>query len=391
MAKCCDVSGLDPYCDTDRQREVLRVVRSTSTIAEAARNLGISERNIYARIKRLRTKAALGGFSPEHDMVHTVPDGFSVKGVSSYYGRDGELRGQWVKSQTDRERREQMLLEALQSVGEDFRGQSKAVKAPKRTKKELLTVYPFGDPHIGMYSYSKETGDDFDCAIAERNLVAAVDRLTATAPDSDTAILLSVGDYFHADTSDNRTLKSGNPLDVDTRWTRVLEVGIRAMRRCIDNALTKHRHVIVRCMSGNHDEHTSQMLGVCLKLYYENNKRVTVDTSPAYFWFHRFGKVLIGSTHGDTAKPDALPAIMADEVPEDWGDTVFRYWYTGHIHTRNVIEFRGCMWESFRTMAGRDAWHAKMGYRSGRDMYAIVHHTNFGEVERHRVDWSMVA
>jgi hypothetical protein len=141
-------------------------------------------------------------------------------------------------------------------------------------------------------------------------------------------------------------------------------------------------------MPGNHDKHSAQMLSICLSLFYSNNKRVTVDTSPSYFWYHRHGKVLIGATHGDTCKPDALPSIMADDVSEDWGATAHRYWYTGHIHTHNVKEFRGVIWESFRTLAARDAWHSTKGYGAGRDMYAIVLDAEHGEIERHRCDIS---
>jgi hypothetical protein len=46
--------------------------------------------------------------------------------------------------------------------------------------------------------------------------------------------------------------------------------------------------------------------------------------------------------------------------------------------------------ESFRTLAPADAWSAGMGYRAGRDMFCIVHHRQYGEVERHRCDISML-
>jgi hypothetical protein len=46
--------------------------------------------------------------------------------------------------------------------------------------------------------------------------------------------------------------------------------------------------------------------------------------------------------------------------------------------------------EAFRTLAARDAWHAGQGYRAGRDMRLLVHHKDFGEVERHRCDIAML-
>jgi len=99
---------------------------------------------------------------------------------------------------------------------------------------------------------------------------------------------------------------------------------------------------------------------------------------------------LIGSTHGDMAKPDKLPQIMAADKPKEWGSTKHRYWYTGHIHTRNVIESAGCTWESFRTLAAKDAWHSGMGYRSGRDMCCILLHKDFGEVGRNTASLDLI-
>jgi hypothetical protein len=247
-----------------------------------------------------------------------------------------------------------------------------------------------GDPHLGMYAWGRESGDDFDLKMAESYLCEAVSRLVACSPKSKTAIMLNLGDFFHSDTQDNRTRRSGHSLDIDTRWSKVLRAGVRAMMTCIDAAAKKHERVIVRNSIGNHDDHTSQMLAIALALFYENNPRVVIEDSPSRFWFYRFGKVLFGSTHGDTTKPNQLPGIMAHDKADAWGKTKHRYWYTGHIHNQNVIEYPGCIWESFRTLAAKDAWTAGAGYRSGRDMYAIVHHQDHGEVERHRVDVAML-
>jgi len=385
-----DDRGLIPYCTTDQQRTLISVLDKCSGHRyKAAKELGISERKVYSMLRRIKRNAAAQGWAPEHDMTHTTPEGFEIKGVSTLYDADGEQRAQWVKTTKDSQRQE-LLRDTIVEVFEDWRGKSRPSAAPKYCTDELLTVYPMGDPHLGMFSWAKETGDDFNLKIGEANLYEAVTRLVACSPKSKTALLLNLGDFFHTDTQENRTLRSGHALDVDTRWSKVLRVGISAMMSCIEAATRKHEQVIVRNCIGNHDDHTSQMLSISLALFYENNPRVTVDDSPSRFWYYRFGKVLLGSTHGDQTKPNQLPGIMAHDQADDWGKTKHRYWYTGHIHTQNVIEYPGCIWESFRTLAGKDAWSAGRGYRSGRDMYAIVHHKDHGEVERHRVDIAML-
>ena len=88
---------------------------------------------------------------------------------------------------------------------------------------------------------------------------------------------------------------------------------------------------------------------------------------------------------------DILATLRSYERPEDWGASKHRYWYVGHVHHKAAKEYHGVIVESFRTMAGKDAWHAAKGYRSGRDMNLIVHSKTHGEVLRARCDVGMVS
>lgn len=374
--------------------------------AGMSRKYGVAERNVHAMRRRLEGRlgisikckpkwaterhAAIHGFSPEHGMTHTVPEPFLVKGVSTYYNADGEVSGQWVKSTLDQSKVEQMVRDFVEVVTSEAKGISPAVAPPKSTNADLLAVYPMGDPHFGMYAWAAEAGDDFDLDIAERTTLGAIDHLLSSAPKTETAIILPLGDFFHADDQSNVTPGHKNQLDVDSRYPKVLMVGIKTLRHIILRALENHAKVIVRIEPGNHDPHAKWVLSLTLAAYFDNNPRVEVDISPAKFWFHRFGKVLIGSTHGDTVKHDGLPGIMAADRSSDWGETKHRYWYTGHVHTQAVREYPGVVCESFRTLAPKDAWTASRGYRSGRDMYCIVHHKEHGEVARHRCDIGML-
>jgi len=220
--------------------------------------------------------------------------------------------------------------------------------------------------------------------IAERVTFAAVDRLAALTPPTGTALLLNLGDYFHADDSTNRTPRGQNILDVDGRFAKIASVGFRAMIRCVDRLLQKHGKVIVRNNPGNHDPHQAAMLNIAVGAYYHAEPRVEVDTSPSGFYYLRFGKVLIGSTHGDGAKLTDLPLIMANDAPNDWAAARYRVWHCGHFHHDQLKDYQGCTVETHRTLAPNDAWHRYQGYRSFRDMKAIVYHKEFGEMQRIR-------
>lgn len=51
-------------------------------------------------------------------MTHVVPDGFRVKGVSTYYNKEGKPAGQWVKSTPDSERQAEIMRAAFEAMAE---------------------------------------------------------------------------------------------------------------------------------------------------------------------------------------------------------------------------------------------------------------------------------
>ncbi len=375
---------------TERQAEVLDAIIKHRGVVAAAKALGITHSAVSRSLKAVKRKAALVGYSPDHDMTKTVPDGFKVKGVSTYYDKDGKPSAQWVKSTVDQARMDELRQAALEVFADGVKGLSPIVPPPPHTMADLLAIYPFGDPHVGLHAWGKECGEDFDLDIGRSLTLGAVDRLVCSAPPAQTGIILLLGDVFHMNDQTNTTPGHKHQLDADSRFVKVLQVGIETYRHAILRALEKHQTVIVKCIPGNHDPQAIWALAFTLSAYFDNEPRVTVDLSPAKHWYYRFGKVLIGSTHGDTHKPEQLPAIMACDRSEDWGQTKHRYYYTGHIHSSNSKEFPGVLWESFRTLAASDAYAAGHGYRAGRDMRLIVMHREHGEIERHRVDVGML-
>lgn len=313
-----------------------------------------------------------------------LPEGFGLKRVSSLLDAEGQLKGQWVITEAERA---QDLIAAIKETFDKYKGHAKPVPPPKHASNDLLTVYPIGDFHAGLYSWSLETGEDWDLSIAERTLRSTMADLVSVAPPAKTCIVLSLGDFFHMDDSNNRTPASGHALDVDTRRSKVLQVGVKLLIDCIEMALAKHEKVIVRCLAGNHDPATTPALNIALWAFFHNNPRVEVDCSPSRFFYYQFGKVMLAATHGDMCKMGDLPGVMAANQPQKWGISSFRYGYTGHLHHKSQIckEINGVICESFQVLPPADAWHAASGYGAGRSMMAITHHKDFGEKIRNVV------
>lgn len=377
------------------------LIRNGGSRIRTAEELGVSVRGLMKNLQVCKERGEIIPPSPYNtdragEMLRQVeaahvaaPESYFVKGVSTLYGAEGEVKQQWVKTQVDAERRVEVLRDALLAT---FSSAEKVptIPPPKVSDDDLMTFYPIGDAHCGMHAWNEETGEDFDLKIFETDLVNAVRRLVKSAPRSKYAAIVDVGDYFHVNDKTNRTPASGHMLDTDSRYSKMVRVGVRALRTCIELSLRRHEvvHVIIR--PGNHNPDAYVVLQVALGMYYENNPRVVIDQSPAPFVYHEFGKNLIGVTHGDKTKLESLGEIMAADRREAWGRTAFHYWYTGHIHQRRVVEGREWTAESFRTLAAKDNYATGAGYRSGRDMYAIVLHREWGEVERHRIDISQL-
>lgn len=318
-----------------------------------------------------------------------APAGYRLRGASTMnkIGPDGSITPvlQWVKTAKETEDAYALLKEFKALVSAERMPLAPVVPAPSVSMSELLAIYLMGDPHLGLMSWPEETGHDSTLASAEKNLVSAVDRLVGIAPESEQALLVSVGDTLHADNYENRTSRSGHALDVDTRWPKVLRVTVYTLIALVHRALAKHDKVLMWIVPGNHDDQSSIMLAICLAAHFASNPRVQINESPSQFRYMEFGKCLIGSTHGDKQKASELPGIMAVDQVEAWGRTQFRYWYCGHVHHETKKEYRGAIVETLRTLAARDAWHAGQGYRSGRSMVLDVLHRDRGRIRRDEV------
>jgi hypothetical protein len=313
-----------------------------------------------------------------------VPEGHVVKGVSVLVDADGRTRQQWIKTREDGS---PTLAAALKAALENYEP-APLVPPPSYTNGDLLTVYPIADLHLGMFSWAKETGADYDLKIAAELLRSSMNSLVARSAQSKVAVVLDLGDYFHADNSRNQTAKSGNPLDVDSRYAKVVQLGFELVIQCIELALQKHDFVEYRKTPGNHDDESSLMLSVAVAAHFRANERVTVDTSPSRFYMRQHGSCMITATHGDMLRMGDMAGYVAANWPEAWGKTRFRYGYTGHIHNEKALSvnsLRGLRAESFNTLAAKDAWHAGEGYQSPRNMVSITLHKDRGEVDRFTV------
>lgn len=388
----------------------MKAFEKHGTYKGAARALGIDRNTVRTRVQRLATHSTdlppPDGFHavqvtqdgrgnvrsvksrPDAEEPHrkAVPDGHEVAGLSTMYGEGGHVVAQWVKTKqvpiTHEDR-----IEALAAHLKNYKGSAwMPASAPERQNQSLCNAFVWGDPHIGLLSHARETGKNFDLKIAVADLKKSAELLVGKAPPAATALFLETGDLWHAESDKQVTPRGGNKLDVDGRKSKILEEGYAVTRGMLDLLLKTHEKVVVGIVPGNHDPDQAIHTRLWLQAIYEGHDRIQIldNANPYLYW--RWQSNFFMMTHGDKrVKPQELGEIMLADRPKDVGDCPHRRAFTGHVHHKNVQEFRTFRWESFNSLCAPDFWHHSEGYRSERLVECITFHERFGEENRCRV------
>lgn len=340
-------------------------------------------RHFLSRYRRKVMAEARGGHSPEHDFTHRVPEGFAVKGVSSYYDEKGDLRGQWVKSNADDEKRQQIIEEGVRALSEDI-PRLKPVKPPRGTVEPLCNLYTLTDCHLGMMASLGEAGEKWGLEVAEQKLGEAFEALMAGAPPAKRCVISQLGDFLHSDGLTPETPASRHTLDADARFPEMVRAAYRLLRRMVDAALHLHGSVELVIAEGNHDPASSVHLRVGFENLYEKEKRLTVIDSDLPYYVTTHGETMLGFHHGHIkgiktqAGANELALFFASS--DEWRTTKKRYIHTGHVHTEKVQEVNGAKLFSHPTLVAPDAYASRNFGGSHREMTSHTYHDVYGKV-----------
>lgn len=386
-----DYSGIRPFAQTDRQREIIDAVILHGSQRRAAEALGVANNAVFECVKRVEGYAAVKGYSPQHDMTRTVPDAYIVKGVSTYYDADGNVRGQWLKSSLDNNRLKEARVAAMEAMTETLpRLPAIEVDPGGEYNDDLCNLYTLTDSHVGMLAWGEETGADWDLKIAEDVLIGAFAASIEAAPSASVCVVNQLGDFLHSDGLIPVTPTSGHVLDQDGRFSKVVASAIRILRRVVDMALQSHESVHLLICEGNHDLASSVWLRHMFSALYENEPRITVNNSELPYYVHQHGEVMLAFHHGHMKKNDSLPLLFASQFPEVWGQSRRRYAHVGHRHHVEIKDHSGMRVVQHSTLAARDAYAARGGWMSDREITTFTYHKKKGQVASITIDPEML-
>ena len=320
--------------------------------------------------------------------IHLKERGIDKKDVVSvkhWQSMSGDLRFSIVTKE-DFGLNENQIFKKINNFIEEY---SPTYTTIKHTKGNHLLVINPADIHIGKYANELETGEQYDCETAVVRVLEGIEGLIQKSKGFNIdRVLFCVGnDVLHIDNVYNTTTK-GTHQDTDGKWWEHYEIALMLYVKCIETLRQIAPVDVIHSMS-NHDYQSGFHLAHTLKSWFRKTKDVSFDITVANRKYYKYGNNLIGLEHGDGAKMDKLPLLMAQEKPEMWSKSKFRYWYLHHIHHKvkhkwlDAKDYIGVTVEYMRSPSSADSWHSRKGFCGAyKACEAFVHDKESGQVAR---------
>ena len=308
-----------------------------------------------------------------------------VLSVKHWQNMGGDLRFSIVTKE-DYGLSEQKIFDQVNNFIEGYSPDYEKIKRKKGN--HLLVINP-ADIHIGKYASALETGEEYDCETAVIRVLEGVQGLIKKAEGFDIdKVLFCIGnDILHTDNVMSSTTK-GTFQDTDGKWWEHYEIALMLYVKCVE-MLREIAPVDVLHSMSNHDYQSGFHLAHTLKSWFRKAEDVKFDVSVSARKYYQYGKNLIGLEHGDGAKMDKLPLLMANEKPKEWSETTHRYWYLHHLHHKikhkylDTKDYIGVTIEYMRSPSSSDSWHSAKGFCGvPRACEAFIHDKESGQVAR---------
>lgn len=359
---------------TETQARYVEAVREHGSARKAAAALGVH----HSSVSKALIRAARLGDAPGH-FSNGVAPGYAMGKVTVQRAADGSVERTWERQSPEMDRQREAMQAALEAMREEL-PRLAPIAPPSGSDADLCNLYTITDAHVGMLAWRREGGQDWDLRIAEDTLTQCFERVVSSSPPARKAVVCNLGDFQHFDGLEAVTPAHKHLLDADGRFGKMVAASIRILRRMVDHALMRHAEVELLVCEGNHDVASSVWLRHMFTALYENEPRVTVCDSELPYYTVQHGKTMLAFHHGHLSKNGSLPLLFASQYPEMWGATTKRYAHTGHRHHVEIKEHAGMTVCQHSTLAARDAYAARGGWFSERQITAYSYHATHGQV-----------
>jgi hypothetical protein len=364
---------------TPRQQEVYDAYyKNSCSEKQTADALDIST---WAVRKHLLFAAKKGHpISPDQYCEH-APIGFKLDKTTLYINKDGQVTGQWPRlSPTD------IAYDQFFKFLESRTPRTTHIfECAKEYDPDIMVEWKLMDSHLGMTSWAKETGAEYNIETASKLIISAAQLIFREHHDVAKATIVLGGDNIHSDFRSNITEKSGHHLDVATKYEQNIDAMYMTMITAIDIALCRARELELIVLSGNHDYHSAIGLSRIIAAHYRNNSRIIINLSPGLHKYSRWGSSYFMYTHGHTAPPERLAAFMLNRIIEKSLTGIkHKLVRKAHLHKRGkvvpagLVEENGVLIETFPTIAAPETYTIDAAYSQCRATVVETFHKKYG-------------
>jgi hypothetical protein len=149
---------------TPRQCAFIDAVLRLGTMGAAAEEFGVRTSVISEALKCARERAAVRGHAPGHFNDGVAP-GYRMGKVTVQRARtkdgDSVVERVWERQHPDQGQREAAFMARVEGLRDEL-PRSEPIDAPACCDADLLTIYPEGDGHAGLYAWAAEVRNGFD-------------------------------------------------------------------------------------------------------------------------------------------------------------------------------------------------------------------------------------
>lgn len=336
--------------------------------------IGVSDRSFWEWTKKYKHLASLS-----QGQLH---DGHHVKGTSTLYDTEGNIRLQWVKTDKDKQDLAAYLNSVALSLIEDIKPRNPVPLSPVRNYiNELCNVFPIADYHMGLYCSEAETGTHWNLEKAENTIKDWFYTAVKNSPEASHAVLMNLGDMCHIDGNMPYTTSRKHALDTSGRFHEIKDAIVRSFDYMIKVSLQNYKTVHVIYCRGNHDDHVSDLIRDMIARAYENNPRVTFDKTQKRYHAYVWGDTSLFAHHGGKRNLKQQAETFVSMFSKEFGNTKYRYGFTGHRHHEERGKEHAINMRQFTTLAPLDNYAAELGYSSDRRAGVMTFHKQYGLVE----------
>lgn len=243
----------------------------------------------------------------------------------------------------------------------------------------FCAVLSIQDFHLGRFASKLEVGKNTNIETQERQIIECNQDLISkvTKFGRPKELFLTIGGDFANSDNAKLTTTNGTPQDSLPSHTLIQVKAAMIIIKIID--MWRQVCDVVRLVptGGNHDKDFSVSQFLFASAWFKDCDDVVTffddeNQTLAGRQYRTFGTNLLAFAHGDGAKIRNMPAIIANEARELWGQTKHTTVLTGHHHYRISQDLFGMQHVQVPSLALDDRWSYSKGFQNEKGLTIVL-------------------